>query len=521
MPKIKQQYSDPTLNIVFDTLRKNKQAIVFANTKNSAEKTAEEIAKQIKDTNSTYTKLSEQALHSLTTPTKQCKRLAECLKKGIAFHHAGLTSKQRELIEDNFRNKVIKIIASTPSLAMGVDLPAYRVILKNLKRYGFRGLQYIPVLEFLQMAGRAGRPKFDNKGEAIIISSSESQKEELVELYINGQPEAIFSKLAVEPVLRTYALSLIAAGFVTTKKTIFDFFSKTFWAHQYADTKKLHSKIETILEMLEEWEFIMGTDSSEEFQDFKSASELIEKDNKYKATILGKRVAELYIDPYTVHFFVEILQKAASGKIIAFSILQPIASTLEIRPQLRARVKDHDKIQEALLEFGDYLLIKEPSIYDSEYGEFENTIKTAMFMHDWIEEKDEEFLLEEYNIRPGEIRTKLDIADWLVYCMEEITRILQFKTLMPELKKLRIRIKNGVREELIPLLKFKGIGRVRARRLFKNGIKDVGGVKEADLMKLSQILGKNTAINLKKQVGQEFRHVKENKRKGQISLRDY
>jgi helicase len=308
---------------------------------------------------------------------------------------------------------------------------------------------------------------------------------------------------------------------VTTKKELFDFFGRTFWAHQFADTRKLHSIVEKMLKLLEEWEFIIGEDTSEDFSDFKSASDLVKKDNRYKATILGQRVAELYIDPYTAHYFVEILQKAANKKMIAFSLLQPICSTLEIRPQLKARVKDYEKIQEALLKFGDDLLEKEPSIYEPEYESFENTIKTAMFMHDWIEEKDEEFLLEEYNIRPGEIRVKLDIADWLLYCMEEITRILQFKSLMPELKKLRIRIKNGVKEELIALLKFKGIGRVRARKLYKNNIKNVKSVKESDLMKLIQILGKNTALSIKKQVGQEFTHVKENKRKGQISLKDY
>jgi helicase len=405
--------------------------------------------------------------------------------------------------------------------SMGLDLPAYRVILKNLKRYGHRGLQYIPVLEYMQMSGRAGRPKFDNKGEAVIIANSEAQKEELEERYIHGEPEPIFSKLAVEPVLRTYVLSLIATKFVTTKKELFDFFGRTFWAHQFADTRKLHSIVEKMLKLLEEWEFIIGEDTSEDFSDFKSASDLVKKDNRYKATILGQRVAELYIDPYTAHYFVEILQKAANKKMIAFSLLQPICSTLEIRPQLKARVKDYEKIQEALLKFGDDLLEKEPSIYEPEYESFENTIKTAMFMHDWIEEKDEEFLLEEYNIRPGEIRVKLDIADWLLYCMEEITRILQFKSLMPELKKLRIRIKNGVKEELIALLKFKGIGRVRARKLYKNNIKNVKSVKESDLMKLIQILGKNTALSIKKQVGQEFTHVKENKRKGQISLKDY
>jgi len=141
-------YSDSTLNVAFDTIKKDKQAIVFANTKNSAEKCAEEIAKKIKINDKKLIELSEKCLKSLSSPTKQCRRLAYCLKKGIAFHHAGLASKQKELVEDNFRNKIIKVIAATPTLAAGLDLPAYRVILKDLRRFGPRGLQYIPVLEY-------------------------------------------------------------------------------------------------------------------------------------------------------------------------------------------------------------------------------------------------------------------------------------------------------------------------------------------------------------------------------------
>ena len=118
-------------------------------------------------------------------------------------------------------------------------------------------------------------------------------------------------------------------------------------------------------------------------------------------------------------------------------------------------------------------------------------------------------LLEKYKIRPGEIKVKLDLADWLIYCMEEITRILNFKSLMAEQKKLRVRLKYGVKEDILPLLKFKGIGRVRARKLFKNGIKDIKSVKDVDLMNLNQIVGKAVASSLKNQVGEEVTVIKE------------
>ena len=109
-------------------------------------------------------------------------------------------------------------------------MPAFRTIIRDLKRYGYRGLAWIPILEYHQQAGRAGRPSFDKYGEAICIAASKSEKDNIHEKYIKGEPEEIYSKLAVEPVLRTYLLSLIATDFVKTKQQIFEFFSKTFWA---------------------------------------------------------------------------------------------------------------------------------------------------------------------------------------------------------------------------------------------------------------------------------------------------
>ena len=513
--KISSETGNGALDLALDTIKIGKQALVFANTKRSAEKTAEDVAKKIKTDSEKLMELSEKVLKAISSPTKQCHRLALCIKKGIAFHHAGLVAKQRELIEDNFKEGTIKIICSTPTLAYGLDLPAFRVILKDLRRFGPRGMAYIPVLEYLQMAGRAGRPKYDNVGEAICVAVSENEKKKLHEGYVLGEPEDIYSKLAVEPVLRTYLLSLIAANFVNTKKKIVDFFGKTFWAYQFVDMDKLVLIIDKMLDLLEEWEFI-----EREKEDFVSADK-IEDDEKIKATLMGKRVAELYIDPLTAHFFITCLQRASNKKPKEISFLQMVSHTLEIRPLLRVGVKEQEKIQEELVKNNDLLLEKEPSLYEPEYEDYVNSFKTALMMDEWIDEKTEEYLLESYNTRPGELRSKLGIADWLLYATEEISRILSYQQLNKEIVKLRLRLKHGVKEELLPLIKIKGVGRVRARKLFYNRIKDVGDVKKADVVKLVQILGKSVALNVKKQVGQEIKEVHSGKRKGQISLGGY
>jgi helicase len=550
--------------VALDTIRLGKQALIFNNSKRSAEKTAEDIAKKLKvsaEESANLNELAQKALSALSRPTKQCERLAFCLRKGTAFHHAGLAQKQRELVEDAFRAKTIKIISATPTLAAGVDLPAFRAIIKDVKRFGHDGMQYIYVLEYMQMAGRAGRPKFDSHGEAILLAATEAEKVKLFKHYVLGEPEDIYSKLAVEPVLRTYLLSLIAADFLRTKKHIIDFFAMTFWAHQFRDMMQLEGIIDKMLKLLEEYEFIksnkesnkaeIGSESSAPEDGFTSAHELATANGKsalsqiessydyarskeaYHATQLGKRVAELYIDPLTAHNFIVSMKKASllpvpkeardadSSPIQPFSLLHMVSHTLEIRPLLRVKVKEYEDIQQTLLKYSGELLVEEPAMFDLDYDEYLASIKTAQFFNEWVNENDEEFLLEKYGIRPGEIRVKLDTADWLLYSCIELAKLLGLRKVNLELNKMRLRLLYGAKEELLALLRLKNIGRVRARKLFDNGIRDLGDLKKADLAKLSQLLGKAIALDVKEQLGQEILEVPDGKRKGQLSMRKF
>ncbi len=507
---------DELQKIALETIQMGKQAIIFLPSRASAEKSAEEIAKV---TSYHYPAFEQEVLKASSVPTKQCRRLSHVIKKGIAFHHAGLVQKQKDLIEEEFKKGAIKIICATPTLAAGVDLPAFRVVIKSLKRYsGHWGMDWIPVLEYLQMAGRAGRPKYEKEGQAIVISRDETEKEEIFNRYICGIPEDIYSKLAVEPVLRTYLLSLISTGIIRDEKTMNDFFSKTFWAHQYKDMRKLEAVMDKMLVLLEEWHFVAVSGARKD--DFMSAASLNSPHKKMQATLLGKRVSELYLDPLTAKHLLDCLHHFTGGKN-EFSLLQMISNTLEMRPLLSVKAKQEESIQEELVKQYDLLLKKEPSAFDVSYPEFMDSIKTALFFEAWINECDEDYLLETYDIRPGEIRVKLEAADWLLFASEELAKIIENNEAVKEIRKLRIRVKDGVKEELLALLKLKGIGRIRGRKLYANGIKDLGDVKKTDLTTLAQILGKAIAEDVKKQVGEEIKEVPEGKRKGQLSIKGF
>ncbi|MFA6461941.1 MAG: helicase-related protein [Candidatus Woesearchaeota archaeon] len=514
---------DETHHLVLETLEMNKQALVFAPSRASAEKTAEELSKL---TSFNLPELEKEVLKALSQPTKQCRRLSHCIRKGIAFHHSGLTSDQKELIEEEFRKGKVKVICCTPTLAAGISTPAFRVIIKSLKRFSDQwGMDWIPVLEYMQMSGRAGRPEYESFGEAIIIAKDEGEREEVLERYIRGVPEDIYSKLAVEPVLRTYLLSLISSGIIHDAASLKEFFEHTFWAHQFKDLPRLEAIMEKMLQLLEAWQMVqvIGEVTSKP-SDFVAANHLQGlKQRKLKPTLLGKRVSELYLDPLTARHLLDGLKNYTSDKK-TFSLLQLIAHTLELRPLLRVRSKDEEEVQDKLTQNYDQLLEKEPPVFDPEYDEFINSIKTTLFLEEWINEADEDYLLEKYDIRPGEIKVKLDIVDWLLYACEELGKVIQLDhPLIADISKLRIRIKYGVKDELLTLLKLRNIGRVRARKLVLNGIKDLGDLKKTDVSSLTQILGSRLiAEDVLKQVGEDVpKKISDHKRKGQMSLGKY
>ncbi len=442
-------------------------------------------------------------------PTKQCEKLAKCLQKGAIFHHAGLVAKQRKLIEDNFKRGLIKIICATPTLAAGVNLPAFRVIVRDLKRFStFRGMDYIPVLEAQQMMGRAGRPTYDKEGEAILIAKTSAEAKKLWKEYIHGDPEKIVSKLGVEPVLRTHVLSLIATDNGTTKKSLLDFFGRTFYAFQYKDTSRLEKVIGNVLELLEGFNFIKRDGSGDSGAgDFQSASALLnETDEEIKPTRIGKRVAELYIDPLTANHIIESLKKMQEeNKTGDVSILHVLSRCLEMKRGLNIRKKDMENEDgETLLDFlmgqQQNLMGKIPDEWDLDYDDFLRSLKLTWMLREWGEEAGEDMLLENFGVTPGELRARLDISDWLFYSMHELGLLLNMMGILKQVRKTRLRTKYGIKEELLPLIKLREVGRVRARMLFNRGFSGLEELRKAPVTSLSQIVGPNLAKNIKRQL---------------------
>lgn len=481
--KVKKKGSLDVVNLGLETISEGGQSLVFVNTRKSTEAVAHKVSSDVakllsEQEREALKRLSEQVIEASSEPTHLCKKLAECVSCGVAFHHAGIISSQRKIVEDAFRANTIKLVAATTTLAMGLNLPSRRVIIKDWWRYeSGLGMQPIPVMEIKQMSGRAGRPGFDTYGEAVIIARNERDEKYLMESYIGGEPEKINSRLASESALRSHILASIAGVFTKSKAELMDFLQKTFFAYQEG-TESLASITDTIVNFLKK-------------------EEMISEKRGLVATRFGRRVSDLYIDPLTGVIMRDALHQPREKE--TFALLHMIAHTPDMMT-LKLRKKDYEEMFDVYHAHADGLLIPKDEKYPSE--EILSEIKTASLLMQWMEETPEDTLVGHFGVGPGDIRMLIELSDWLLYSAGEISKVFGLKEVEKPLSFLRVRVFYGIKEELLQLVSLKGIGRVRARNLYNAGyktLKDIKGAAVEDLVKVPTI-GKAIAEDIKNQV---------------------
>jgi helicase len=488
--KIEKKTKNLAINLSLSTVKSGGQALIFASTRKNAVMFAKKVAGELEEVLSKPAKraLEHEAERILATGerTRISESLAELVKRGTAFHHAGLGGGHRKLIEDSFRGGRIKVLTATPTLAFGVNLPARTVIIQDYRRYepGY-GFYPISVLEYKQMAGRAGRPKYDKVGEAILLAKTSDEADYLMESYILACPERIWSRLAVERIMRSHVLATIAADFAHTERGIYDFFGRTFYAYQY-EISAIKSIIAKILKYLYDEEMI------------DVAGENI------SATRFGKRVSELYIDPVSAVIIRDALRRKPAY-ITDLSLLHMIAHTPDMGPILRPYARELDEVAVFMEEHREEFLVDAPSEWEDRiaYEQFLGEVKTAMTMEAWIEEMSEDAIIERFRAQPGDLYRTIENAKWLLHGTHELAMLFGNKQVLPQTLELRERVEKGVKKELLPIVKLEGVGRARGRIIYNAGYKTVEDIKTADIEDLMNLplIGPKLAKKIKEQIG--------------------
>ena len=485
---VESSHREPLYQLVEQSILNGGQVLIFVNTRRSTISVAQNLMPIIKKTLSKDEKLNidliiDKMKKYNVEHTSIDEKLMACIMNGVAFHHAGLSSAQRKTVETEFKNGFIKCIVATPTLAAGVNIPAQRVIVRDLWRYDFGfGMKPIPVLEYKQQAGRAGRPRFDSFGEAITIAKNNNQKNQILNNYIHGDVEPIYSKLGNKSALRMHLLAAISTGFIKSMQDIFTFIDSTFYAYQ-AETYSLKTQIDETIEFLIENDFITS------------------ENDVITPTILGQRTSSLYIDPMSAVRIKKAIEASNTKQTSELSILHIICSTPDVRSLYLKKTDGWvEQIADSIL---DEFLIQVPNAYEEEYEWFLSDLKTALLVNDWIEEKTENDLINKYGVGPGDIHSIVESSGWMIYATREIARMYNFN-LLSFLSDMLIRTRNGCKKELLNLISLKGIGRIRARSLFNAGFKSINDLRKVPIHSIAEVktIGPRIAENIKKQIGE-------------------
>ena len=493
----------PDVDLILDVAEKEGQALVFTQSRRRAVQLAKRAAGRLRGFDD---RIAREAAREIARgswgPASMREELSKLLLKGCSYHHAGLPYEARLVVEEAFRKGGIVAVYSTPTLSAGVNLPARVVIVDEYYRYrdGFK--EPISVAEYKQLAGRAGRPGYDDEGEAVIIASPYDSPEELMEGYILAEPERVESKLGGLKGLRHFILGLIASEDAGSLREIFDVVGRTLYYLQKGSPRQL---VMRSLRDLSRWGLI----------------EIEDRGRRVRVTSLGWHVARLYLDPETVPVAKEQAKRNWYWGELELLYLVSSMPDMVLAP---ATFREEERIVARVSELSPRLL----GIID-EFNPAElRVMKTALALYMWINEASDDEIYEGLGLSPGDLASIRDTAEWIASGLSVIGPYLGLPEDASErLKVIARRVRYGVKDELLSLVSIPGVGRVKARILFNAGYRSISDLASADPLALRRLpgLGPATLKNILEAAGRleeadSLARLSESERKGLLAFFD-
>lgn len=466
--------NDVIVKIVEKAIEDNSQALSFVSTRRFTESLATYVAKKIdkKTTNEQKQKFKQVADKLLevskkkgSLPTTTCLKLAEAAEKGVVFHHAGLFNEQKEIIEDEFRNGNILMITATPSLMYGVNLPSKYVVIRDHTRWTSNGPASIPVFDYEQMSGRAGRPQYDDVGYSYLVAKTMDEAFDLEARYVNGEIELTNSKLIDnKDAIYKQIIAQIASSLSKNLDDLNDFFGKTLYGFQMKNNPSmsmfaqdsLNWELESALEFLLQNGIIRATPEGLKTTDF---GNLIAKSN------------------YAVETAVKIKEYVSTmEKLNPAEMIYALAETPDLPLISFKGRKSKDPVRDKLSECG---------LFAVDIG---NPEATAVSLIEWIDERNEYEIENAYNVYSASTRRSAYEASRLVKFAKNTLEVLGNYSNLKDMDYLSARLYYGVKEDIIPLVVgVKRLGRKRARLLMKTFGDNLSEASEKDLQKVEGI----------------------------------
>ncbi len=430
-------------------LNEDGQALVFVSSRQDTVRAAEKARDEITERDIEMGVRGDLAFHEESRERLENETLRNSVLDGVAFHHAGLSKNDRDLVEEWFKDGHIELLFSTSTLAWGVNLPARCVVLRDTKLHDpLEGEVDISPLDVLQMLGRAGRPGYDDVGYGWVVCDS-AEADKYRRLLRDGKE--IESRLAES--LETHLNAEIAMGTITDLDEVMEWLETTFYyvrgqsSPEEYDFLNLRTRVRDALEGLVDRGFVeMGTSG----------------DLSIEATARGMLASKYYLRLETAARFAELCDRAtADGQRLETSdILETVATAQEF-DSVSARQAERDAINAVLVGQGT----------------------------DDLDAGDRKVLAILRSATNGSIPSELRSDAWVI--QQNATRLVSAlgafldRFAGPQAANLarrtEARIENGVAADAVGLTAIDGVASGRASKLSKEGLSTPGDVVAAGI----------------------------------------
>ncbi|XP_070647809.1 helicase POLQ-like isoform X4 [Bos indicus] len=462
--------------------------LVFCPTKKNCENVAEMICKSL---SKEYLKHKEKEKQEVIQNLKNvsggnlCRVLRHTIPFGVAYHHSGLTSDERKLLEEAYSTGVLCLFTCTSTLAAGVNLPARRVIL----RAPYVAKEFLKRNQYKQMIGRAGRAGIDSVGESILILQ-EKDKQQVLQL-ISKPLENCYSHLVQEFTkgIQTLFLSLIGLKIATNLDDIYCFMSGTFFGVQQKVLLKEKSLWEITMESLRyltekgllQKDTMCG--SEEEFQ------------NNFHITKLGRASFKGTIDLAYCDILYRDLKKGLEGLMLEsllhlIYLTTPYDMASQCDPDWMIYFRQFNQLSPAEQNVAALVGVSENFIGKKASGQairkkvdknIVNRLYLSFILYTLLKETNIWSVSEKFNMPRGYIQSLLSAAAAFSSCVlhfcEELEEFWVYRALLGELTK---KLTYCVKAELIPLMEVTGVLEGRARQLYNAGYKSLTHLANAN-----------------------------------------
>ena len=475
--------NDVILRILKESLDESSQSLVFVSTRRFTESLAGYLAGKIRknlpdhkqeEFKRVARKILDVPKRRGSLPTAVCMKLAESAENGLVFHHAGLFDQQKDIIEEEFRDGNLLMIIATPSLMYGVNLPSRSVVIRDYTRWTSQGLQPIPVFDYEQMSGRAGRPGYDTEGYSYLIAKTMDEGLDLQERYLHGEVETTNSRLLEnKDAIFRQIIAQVASGLAKNPIELTEFFQKTFYGHQNKWQWNIFPFYQltpwsTNLKML--WKFLLQNGIIQPLQMELRTTESGDVDCPEQL---------LCADCRALREFARSSVELDIPRLVYEICLTPDLPKVSFKGR-----KSREPVRERLNRAGVFMV------------DVRNEEATAAVLMEWMNERSEYEMENAFHVYAAGARRTAYEASLLIKFYREICQVLGIYTGLDQLNVLSARMYYGAREDILPLtVSVRGLGRKRARALVDAFGTDLSYVSRKELLRIEGV-GSKTADNI-------------------------